>query len=153
MMTDPIADMLTRIRNGLQSRHAAVEMPASKLKSAIAEVLKDEGYIKGFQTTGEGATKTLKVELRYVGKNEPVLSGLKRISKPGSAGLLRSDRYPARVWRARCGDHFDLAWCDERRPGAQAARGRRNHLPRLVRQEGKSHVSNRTHADPAARPT
>jgi small subunit ribosomal protein S8 len=83
MMTDPIADMLTRIRNGLQSRHAAVEMPASKLKSAIAEVLKDEGYIKGFQTTGEGATKTLKVELRYVGKNEPVLSGLKRISKPG----------------------------------------------------------------------
>ena len=83
MMTDPIADMLTRIRNGLQSRHAAVEMPASKLKSAIAEVLKDEGYIKGFATTGEGATKTLKVELRYVGKNEPVLSGLKRISKPG----------------------------------------------------------------------
>ena len=83
MMTDPIADMLTRIRNGLQSRHAAVEMPASKLKSAIAEVLKAEGYIKGFQTTGEGATKTLKVELRYVGKNEPVLSGLKRISKPG----------------------------------------------------------------------
>ena len=83
MMTDPVADMLTRIRNGLQSRHAAVEMPASKLKSAIAEVLKDEGYIKGFATTGEGATKTLKVELRYVGKNEPVLSGLKRISKPG----------------------------------------------------------------------
>jgi small subunit ribosomal protein S8 len=83
MMTDPIADMLTRIRNGLQSRHAAVEMPASKLKSAIAEVLRDEGYIKGFATTGEGATKTLKVELRYVGKNEPVLSGLKRVSKPG----------------------------------------------------------------------
>ena len=83
MMTDPIADMLTRIRNGLQSRHAAVEMPASKLKSAIAEVLKDEGYIKGYSTSGEGATKTLKVELRYVGKNEPVLSGLKRVSKPG----------------------------------------------------------------------
>jgi small subunit ribosomal protein S8 len=83
MMTDPIADMLTRIRNGLQSRHAAVEMPASKLKSAIAEVLRDEGYIKGFSQSGEGATKTLKVELRYVGKNEPVLSGLKRVSKPG----------------------------------------------------------------------
>jgi small subunit ribosomal protein S8 len=83
MMTDPIADMLTRIRNGLQSRHAAVEMPASKLKSAIAEVLRDEGYIKSFSQSGEGATKTLKVELRYVGKNEPVLSGLKRVSKPG----------------------------------------------------------------------
>ena len=94
MMTDPIADMLTRIRNGLQSRHAAVEMPASKLKSAIAEVLKDEGYIKGFQTTGEGATKTLKVELRYVGKNEPVVSGIKRISKPGLRVYSASGEIP-----------------------------------------------------------
>jgi len=82
-MTDPVADMLTRIRNGLQSRHAAVEMPASKLKSAIAEVLKDEGYIKGYSNVGEGPTRALKVELRYVGKNEPVLTGIKRISKPG----------------------------------------------------------------------
>jgi small subunit ribosomal protein S8 len=83
MMTDPIADMLTRIRNGLQARHAAVEMPASKIKTAIAEVLKDEGYIKGYADVGEGPTRQLKVELRYVGKNEPVLSGIKRISKPG----------------------------------------------------------------------
>ena len=83
MMTDPIADMLTRIRNGLQARHAAVEMPASKIKSAIAEVLKDEGYIKGYCVVGEGPTRALKVELRYVNKNEPVLSGIKRISKPG----------------------------------------------------------------------
>jgi small subunit ribosomal protein S8 len=83
MMTDPIADMLTRIRNGLQARHASVEMPASKIKTAIAEVLKDEGYIKGYTTVGDGPTRALKVELRYVGKNEPVLSGLKRISKPG----------------------------------------------------------------------
>ena len=83
MMTDPIADMLTRIRNGLQARHAAVEMPASKIKTAIAEVLKDEGYIKSYANVGEGPTRQLKVELRYVGKNEPVLSGIKRISKPG----------------------------------------------------------------------
>ena len=83
MMTDPIADMLTRIRNGLQARHASVEMPASKIKSAIAEVLKDEGYIKGYSVVGEGPTRALKVELRYVGKNEPVLTGIKRISKPG----------------------------------------------------------------------
>ncbi|HZO29481.1 MAG TPA: 30S ribosomal protein S8 [Chloroflexota bacterium] len=83
MMTDPIADMLTRIRNGLQARHATVEMPASKIKSAIAEVLKDEGYIKGYSNVGEGPTRALKVELRYVGKNEPVLTGIKRISKPG----------------------------------------------------------------------
>ena len=83
MMTDPIADMLTRIRNGLQAHHAAVEMPASKIKSAIAEVLKDEGYIKGYSQVGEGPTRKLKVDLRYVGKNEPVLTGIKRISKPG----------------------------------------------------------------------
>ncbi|SRR5437763_8068273 len=83
MMTDPIADMLTRIRNGLQARHPAVEMPTSKLKVAIAEVLKDEGYIKGYSVSGDGTFKTLKVELRYVGKNEPVVSGIKRISKPG----------------------------------------------------------------------
>lgn len=83
MMTDPIADMLTRIRNGLQARHATVEMPASKIKAAIAEVLKDEGYIKGYSVVGEGTSRALKIELRYVNKNEPVLSGLKRVSKPG----------------------------------------------------------------------
>lgn len=83
MMTDPIADMLTRIRNAIQARHPSVEMPASKLKVAIAEVLKREGYIKGYSVVGEGPTRALKVELRYVGKNEPVLTGLKRISKPG----------------------------------------------------------------------
>jgi small subunit ribosomal protein S8 len=83
MMTDPIADMLTRIRNALQVRHASVEMPASKMKTAIAEVLKEEGYIKGYSQVGEGPTRKLKVDLRYVDKNEPVLSGLKRISKPG----------------------------------------------------------------------
>ena len=94
MMTDPIADMLTRIRNGLQARHAAVEMPTSKIKVAIAEVLKDEGYIKGHAQVGEGPTRKLKVELRYVGKNEPVLSGLKRISKPGLRVYAASGEIP-----------------------------------------------------------
>ena len=104
MMTDPIADMLTRIRNGLQARHATVEMPASKMKTAIAEVLKDEGYIKGYSNVGEGPTRALKVELRYVGKNEPVLTGLKRISKPGLrvyAGRARSRASTAAwAWRS-----------------------------------------------------
>ncbi len=94
MMTDPIADMLTRIRNGIQARHATVEMPTSKIKVAIAEVLKDEGYIKGYSVGGDGPSKTLKVELRYVGKNEPVLSGLKRISKPGLRVYAGSDEIP-----------------------------------------------------------
>jgi len=94
MMTDPIADMLTRIRNGLQARHQSVEMPTSKMKVAIAEVLKDEGYIKGYSVSGEGPAKTLKVELRYVGKNEPVVSGIKRISKPGLRVYAGSDEIP-----------------------------------------------------------
>jgi small subunit ribosomal protein S8 len=94
MMTDPIADMLTRIRNGLQARHATVEMPTSKIKVAIAEVLKDEGYIKGYSVAGEGISKMLKVELRYVGKNEPVVSGIKRISKPGLRVYAASTEIP-----------------------------------------------------------
>lgn len=94
MMTDPIADMLTRIRNGIQARHATVEMPTSKIKVAIAEVLKDEGYIKGYSVGGEGVFRILKVELRYVDKNEPVLSGLKRISKPGLRVYAGSTEIP-----------------------------------------------------------
>jgi|SRR3954469_4930724 len=94
MMTDPIADMLTRIRNGIQARHPAVEMPTSKMKVAIAEVLKDEGYIKGYSLSGEGTKKMLKVELRYVGKSEPVLSGIKRISKPGLRVYAGSGEIP-----------------------------------------------------------
>jgi small subunit ribosomal protein S8 len=86
--------MLTRIRNGIQARHQAVEMPASKMKAAIAEVLKDEGYIKAYSVSGEGPKRTLKVELRYVSKNEPVLSGLKRISKPGLRVYAGSDEIP-----------------------------------------------------------
>ena len=93
-VTDPIADMLTRIRNGLQARHPAVEMPTSKLKVAIAEVLKDEGYIKGYSVGGDGVVKTLKIELRYVGKNEPVVSGIKRISKPGLRVYAASGEIP-----------------------------------------------------------
>jgi small subunit ribosomal protein S8 len=69
-------------------------MPASKIKTAIAEVLKDEGYIKGYSDVGEGPTRSLKVELRYVSKNEPVLSGLKRISKPGLRVYAGADEIP-----------------------------------------------------------
>ena len=82
-MTDPIADMLTRIRNGVTARHPSVEMPSSTVKVAIAEVLRDEGYIKSFAVNGEGPQKKLKIDLKYVGKNEPVVTGIKRVSKPG----------------------------------------------------------------------
>jgi small subunit ribosomal protein S8 len=83
MMTDPIADMLTRIRNGFQARHSAVEMPTSRIKVAIAEVLRDEGYITGYAVQGDPPKEKLRVELRYTGKQEPIVTGLRRISKPG----------------------------------------------------------------------
>ena len=81
-MTDPIADMLTRIRNGQKARKVSVSMPASRQKTAVAKVLKDEGYITDFEVSGEGATKTLSVELKYF-EGAPVIEKVQRISKPG----------------------------------------------------------------------
>ncbi|MCH9694453.1 MAG: 30S ribosomal protein S8 [Gammaproteobacteria bacterium] len=81
-MTDPIADMLTRIRNGQSARKVSVTMPASKAKEAVAKVLQDEGYIVGFATEGEGAEKQLTVELKYF-EGAPVIETIQRTSKPG----------------------------------------------------------------------
>jgi small subunit ribosomal protein S8 len=81
-MTDPIADMLTRIRNGQKARKVSVSMPASKEKEAIAAVLKDEGYITDFATAGEGAARALTVDLKYF-EGAPVIENVKRVSKPG----------------------------------------------------------------------
>lgn len=81
-MSDPIADMLTRIRNGQKARKVNVSMPASTAKEAVAAVLKDEGYITDFGTSGEGASKSLSVELKYF-EGTPVIETVKRVSKPG----------------------------------------------------------------------
>ena len=81
-MTDPIADMLTRIRNGQKARMVSVTMPASKAKEAIASVLKDEGYITGYSVEGEGATRSLTVELKYF-EGVPVIERIQRASRPG----------------------------------------------------------------------
>jgi len=81
-MSDPIADMLTRIRNGQSARKVSVSMPASKAKEAVAKVLQDEGYIVGFATDGEGVQKELKVELKYF-DGVPVIEHIQRTSKPG----------------------------------------------------------------------
>jgi small subunit ribosomal protein S8 len=81
-MTDPIADMLTRIRNGQKARMVSVSMPASKAKEAVAKVLQDEGYIMSYATEGEGAASTLSVELKYF-DGVPVIERIQRASKPG----------------------------------------------------------------------
>ena len=83
-MSDPIADMLTRIRNANTSKHSTVDVPSSKMKLAIADILTSEGYIKGYELTEDGVKKTMRITLKYgKDKNEKVIAGLKRISKPG----------------------------------------------------------------------
>jgi small subunit ribosomal protein S8 len=83
-MTDPIADMLTRIRNGIQARHDRVELPASKLKVEIARILKSEGFIRNYRLTGdEKPQSTLRIDLKYSEDGEPVIHGIERISRPG----------------------------------------------------------------------
>jgi len=82
-MTDPIADMLTRIRNALKVQHEHVDIPGSKMKLRIAEILKEEGYINNFQVISEGPKRTIRIFLKYDEKGRPVIEGLKRVSKPG----------------------------------------------------------------------
>lgn len=92
-MTDPIADMLTRIRNAVSARHDVVELPSSKEKVEIARILKEEGFIHGFVVSGE-VQKTLTISLKYGPNKEKVLSGLKRISKPGLRVYVDVNRIP-----------------------------------------------------------
>lgn len=82
-ITDPIADLLTRIRNGIQARHPRVDMPASKLKIEIARILKDEGYISNYKVSEEGKKKVLKIFLRYGSDGSSVIATLERVSRPG----------------------------------------------------------------------
>ena len=82
-ITDPIADMLTRIRNANSAKHETVDVPASNMKKAIAEILNKEGYIKGYQIIEDGKQGVIRITLKYGNNKEKVISGLKRISKPG----------------------------------------------------------------------
>lgn len=83
MTTDPIADMLTRIRNAIKARHPKVDVPASKLKTELARILKDEGYILNYKVAEEGVKKVIKIYLKYQPNNLPVISSLDRVSRPG----------------------------------------------------------------------
>lgn len=93
VMTDPIADMLTRIRNANQERHETVKVPGSKMKIKIAEILKEEGFIKDFTIEEDGVKKTIVITLKYNG-NERVITGLRRISKPGLRIYAKVDEVP-----------------------------------------------------------
>src|SRR5712692_511504 len=96
-MTDPIADMLTRIRNAVAAKHDYVPIPASKMKLAIAQVLKEEGYIKDYQLVQDkdkSVVKTIRVTLNYTSKRDPILSGIQRVSKPGLRVYVQKKEIP-----------------------------------------------------------
>ena len=94
MLTDPVADMLTRIRNANKAMHDRVEMPTSRLKEEIARILKEEGYIRDFRVQKGESFDTLVVELKFGRNRERVISGLRRVSKPGRRVYARKDRLP-----------------------------------------------------------
>ncbi len=94
VVSDPIADMLTRIRNGINARHMKVPMPLSKSKVRIAEVLKREGFIEDFEVQAAVDKPTLTIQLRYDRNRDPVITGLKRVSKPGLRRYVRTEEIP-----------------------------------------------------------
>ena len=95
MTSDPIADMLTRIRNANTAKHDTVDIPSSKIKVAIADILVDEGYIEKYEMIEEGSFKTIRVTLKYgADKNEKIITGIKRISKPGLRVYAGKDELP-----------------------------------------------------------
>ena len=93
-ITDPIADMLTRIRNAGSAKHETVDVPASKMKKAIAEILLEEGYIKSFQIIDDGTQGIIRISLKYLPGKEKAIQGLRRVSKPGLRVYAGSDELP-----------------------------------------------------------
>jgi small subunit ribosomal protein S8 len=93
-VTDPVADMLTRIRNALGAKHEMIDMPASKMKKAIAGILLKEGFIKGYEYKEEGPQGLIRITLKYGAKNQSIITGLKKISKPGLRVYAAKDEVP-----------------------------------------------------------
>ena len=123
MTTDPIADMLTRIRNAHSARHPKVDVPASKLKTEIARILKEEGYIANFKVAEEGVKKVIQIYLKYAPGNSPVISAIERVSRPGCRVYVGQDRYPARAGRTGHQHSDHAARRDDRTDGAQGSVG------------------------------
>jgi small subunit ribosomal protein S8 len=93
-MTDPIADMLTRIRNAIAAKHARVDIPGSKLKLEVAKILKEEGYINNYTTKGEGPKYVIRIFLRYDAKGASSITNLRRVSRPGRRVYVGADEIP-----------------------------------------------------------
>ncbi|MFH5837280.1 30S ribosomal protein S8 [Proteiniclasticum sp. C24MP] len=94
VMTDPIADLLTRVRNANSARHEVVEVPSSKVKKAVANILLEEGYVKGIEEYNDGVVPMMRIALKYGSNKERVITGLKRISKPGLRVYCKAEEVP-----------------------------------------------------------
>jgi small subunit ribosomal protein S8 len=94
VVTDPVSDYLTRVRNGLAAQHESVEIPASRLKREVSRILAEQGYITGFTVEPTAAGEVIKVDLKYTEERRPVISGLRRVSRPGRRQYVSSDEIP-----------------------------------------------------------
>ena len=132
-MSDPIADMLTRIRNANTAKHDTVDVPSSKMKKAIADILVAEGYVKGYEVIEDGIKSTLRISLKYgEDKNVKVITGLKRISKPGLRVFAGKDELP-NVLGGLGSNYFHRQRPDDRQSCKKSWSGRRSCRFHLVR--------------------
>ena len=120
-ITDPIADMLTRIRNAGSAKHETVDVPASKMKKAIAQILLDEGYIRNFQLIDDGTQGIIRITLKYLPGKERAIQGLRRVSKPGLRVYAGADELPRVLKRPRHRHHLHLQGRHDRQAGSRRA--------------------------------
>lgn len=130
-ISDPIADMLTRIRNATMARHDSVLVSSSKLKMSIARILKEEGFIKDYEIVREDSHKNIKIFIKYQERNQPVLTGLERVSKPGLRIYVEKKRFPRLRWY---GDShtFHPEGCNDRASGLATGDWGRTLMLRMV---------------------
>ena len=140
MVTDPVADMLTRIRNGSLAEHEKVDIPSSKLRVRLAEILKEEGFIKNFRLIEDKRQGVLRVYLKYGPGQERVISGLRRVSKPGQRRYVGADRIPSVLGGHGRGDPVHAAGRADGPGVPQGQGGRRGSLLRLVARPTGSRV-------------
>ena len=131
-MTDPIADLLTRIRNGITAEHDVVEMPASTFKADVARILSEQGYIEDFEVEPARVGQTLKVRLKYTEDRRSVISGIDRLSRPGHRRYVGAHGDPQGSGRHGHLDHLHLPRRDERPRRPPRGRGRRARGEGLV---------------------
>ena len=131
-LSDPISDMLTRIRNGIMASYDTVDIPSSRLKINIAKILKAEGFIKNYKIIPDRQHGIIRIFLKYDEKGAPLIGGLKRVSKPSGRVYTKKDRIPIVLERTRDDDPFHAQRGHDRQAGQEDGSGRRDPLLRLV---------------------